>query len=77
MQLKNKLVVFDKNRMQTNVNSVSARATEVFGSGEKATRWLQASIPSLGYRTPLSLLRTSEGIAAVEDTLGAIEHGVW
>lgn len=77
MQLTNKLVVFDKNRLQTNLNSISARATEVFGSGEKATRWLQASIPSLGYRTPLSLLRTSEGTATVEDTLGAIEHGTW
>jgi len=59
------------------IASVSMRATEVFGSREKALRWLDTLVPSLGYRTPLSLLSTAEGIADVEDTLGAIEHGVW
>ena len=56
---------------------LSARATEVFGSREKAVRWLETPVPSLGYRTPFSLLSTSEGMAEVEETLGAIEHGIW
>jgi putative toxin-antitoxin system antitoxin component (TIGR02293 family) len=57
--------------------SLFARAAEVFGSREKAMRWLESPAPSLDHRTPLSLLGTPEGIADVEDTLGAIEHGVW
>jgi hypothetical protein len=57
--------------------SLSARATEVFGSRDKAMRWLETPVPSLGDRTPFSLLSTSEGMANVEDTLGAIEHGIW
>jgi putative toxin-antitoxin system antitoxin component (TIGR02293 family) len=57
--------------------SLSVRAAEVFGSREKALRWLETPAPSLGDRTPLSLLSTSEGMADVEDTLGAIEHGIW
>jgi putative toxin-antitoxin system antitoxin component (TIGR02293 family) len=54
-----------------------ARATEVFGSREKALRWLDTAVPSLGNRTPLSLLSTRNGVAEVEDVLGAIEYGVW
>jgi putative toxin-antitoxin system antitoxin component (TIGR02293 family) len=57
--------------------SLSVRAAEVFGSRDKALRWLETPVPSLGDRTPLSLLSTSEGLADVEDTLGAIEHGMW
>jgi Protein of unknown function (DUF2384) len=64
-------------RWTREIASVSARATEVFGSREKALRWLDAQVPSLGNQTPLSLLSTSEGIADVEDALGAIEHGIW
>jgi putative toxin-antitoxin system antitoxin component (TIGR02293 family) len=57
--------------------SIAARAVEVFGTRDKAMRWLGGSVPSLGYRTPLSLLTTPRGMAEVEDTLGAIEHGIW
>jgi putative toxin-antitoxin system antitoxin component (TIGR02293 family) len=59
------------------VEVILARATEVFGTREKAMRWLHSSIPSLGGRIPLELVNTLEGIAEVEDTLSAIEHGVW
>jgi hypothetical protein len=57
--------------------SLSARATEVFGSSDKAMRWLEAPVPSLGYRTPLSLIGSAAGITEVEDTLSAIEYGIW
>jgi len=56
---------------------VTARAMEVFGAREKALRWLNTPVRSLGDRTPLSLLYTPEGAARVEDTLGQVEHGVW
>ncbi len=56
---------------------VIARAVEVLGSSEKALRWINAPVRSLGDQTPVSLLSTTEGIARVEDALGRIEHGVW
>ena len=59
------------------IASVSARATEVFGSREKAMRWLYTPLSSFGNRTPISLISTTNGPAELEDTLGAIEHGIW
>jgi putative toxin-antitoxin system antitoxin component (TIGR02293 family) len=56
---------------------VIARAVEVLGTSEKALRWINAPVRSLGNQTPVSLLNTPEGIARVEDALGSIEHGVW
>jgi putative toxin-antitoxin system antitoxin component (TIGR02293 family) len=56
---------------------VIARAVEVLGTSEKALRWINAPVRSLGDQTPASLLGSPEGIARVEDALGRIEHGVW
>ena len=56
---------------------VTSRAIEVFGDREKAIRWLRMPLPSLSNRTPLSLLRTADGIEQIEDVLGRIEQGVW
>jgi len=56
---------------------VIARAVEVLGSREKALRWLNTPIRSLGDQTPTSLLGSPQGIERVEDALGRIEHGVW
>jgi len=56
---------------------VIARAVEVLGTSEKALRWLNTPIRSLGDQTPASLLSSPEGITRVEDALGRIEHGVW
>ena len=55
---------------------VTTRAMEVFGSREKALRWLKAPVRSLGDQSPLSLLDTQEGIERVKDVLGRVEHGV-
>lgn len=54
-----------------------SRAMEVFGTREKALRWLNTPVRSLGDQTPLSLLNTPEGVAQVQDTLGRVEHGIW
>jgi len=56
---------------------ITARAIEVFGSREKAMRWLRTPVRALGNQTPMSLLRTPEGLVRVQDTLGQVEHGVW
>jgi hypothetical protein len=56
---------------------VTARAMEVFGTREKALRWLNSPVRSLGDQTPLSLLNSPEGVSQVQDTLGRVEHGVW
>jgi putative toxin-antitoxin system antitoxin component (TIGR02293 family) len=56
---------------------VIARAVEVLGTSEKALRWINAPVRSLGNQTPASLLDSPGGIKRVEDSLGRIEHGVW
>jgi putative toxin-antitoxin system antitoxin component (TIGR02293 family) len=56
---------------------VIARAVEVFGTSEKALRWINTPVRSLGDQTPALLLGSPEGITRVEDALGSIEHGVW
>ncbi len=57
--------------------TVTARAIEVFGSGEKAIRWLQTPLASLSDRAPLSMLNTRNGIEQIEEVLGRIEQGIW
>ncbi len=57
--------------------SVTGRAIEVFGARDKAIHWLRTPLPSLSRGTPLSMLKTAEGIEQVEDVLGRIEQGVW
>jgi Protein of unknown function (DUF2384) len=56
---------------------VTARAIEVFGTREKALRWLKTPVRALDDQTPLSLLGNPDGVVRVEDALGRIEHGVW
>ena len=56
---------------------VIARAVEVLGTSEKALRWLNTPVRSLGDVSPVSLLNTPDGTTRVEDALGRIEHGVW
>lgn len=56
---------------------VTARAMEVFGTRDKAWKWLNTPLRSLGDRTPISLLSSPEGVVQVQDILGRVEHGVW
>ncbi len=56
---------------------IIARAIEVMGDKDKALRWFNTPVPALGYKIPASLLGTLEGIAQIEETLGALEHGIW
>lgn len=58
-------------------NEVTKRAIEVFGSEEKARRWLHTPNFALGDVRPVDLLRTKEGTDEVLGILGRIEHGVF
>jgi hypothetical protein len=52
-----------------------ARTIDVFGSPERAVRWLETTNPKLGGKTPLAVYQSS-GSQRVEEELIAIEHGV-
>lgn len=52
------------------------RARELFGTHENTRGWLNAEVPALGGRTPLSFARTEQGAREVENLLGRIEHGI-
>lgn len=56
---------------------VGAQAERVFGSSEKAGRWLHKPSPALSGQTPLSLLRTETGAQLVIELLGQIAHGMF
>lgn len=56
---------------------VAVRAGEVFGTTDKASRWLRRPNRALGGHVPLSLLSTDLGVRQVEQALGRIEHGVF
>jgi uncharacterized protein (DUF2384 family) len=52
-----------------------ARTIEVFGSPERAVRWLETTNPKRGGKTPLFVYQSS-GPQWVEEELEAIEQGV-
>ena len=52
-----------------------ARTIEVFGTSERAVRWLETTNPKLDGKTPLGVYQL-EGSAQIEEELLAIEHGV-
>jgi putative toxin-antitoxin system antitoxin component (TIGR02293 family) len=54
---------------------VVARAVHAFGDVEKARRWLQRDVPSLGGKKPVDLLRTELGTREVLSALDRIEYG--
>lgn len=59
------------------IGNIIQRATEVFGSREKAQHWLSKP-KSIFYETsPLQYSQTEEGATFVLDVLGRIEHGVF
>lgn len=59
------------------VANVAAHAIDVFGSREKAARWLRRPNRALGGAVPLTLLDTAAGATQVDQILGRIEHGVY
>ena len=52
------------------------QAKALFGTHENTREWLNAELPALGWRSPLSFARTEQGAREVEDLIGRIEHGI-
>lgn len=52
-------------------------AVEVFGTKDKAKKWLRAPNRALEGHRPLELLKTDYGARIVESTLGRIDHGIY
>lgn len=50
--------------------------TEVFGSSEKFTSWLETSNIALGSKKPKDFLDNTFGIGLLKDELTRIEHGI-
>lgn len=50
---------------------------QVFNSKEKFLKWLNATSPALGNTAPIEWLDTHQGIDAVSNELGRIEHGIF
>jgi putative toxin-antitoxin system antitoxin component (TIGR02293 family) len=57
------------------VAGVVEDATRIFGTEEKASRWLITPHPLLGNVSPLSLLDSDAGTRLVADELIRIDHG--
>ncbi len=55
---------------------VIRRTVEVIGDESEAMRWLGTPVRALDYMTPISLLHSPTGRAAVLTVLGRLEHGV-
>jgi len=53
-----------------------AQATETFGSGQTARRWLSSECGALNNRTPLKVIRESGNEAEVERILSCIDYGM-
>ncbi|PWB82891.1 MAG: toxin-antitoxin system antitoxin component family protein [Methylocystaceae bacterium] len=58
------------------VARVIAAAEAIFGSQEKASRWLRRSTTALDGDSPISLLDTSEGCRQIERLLSMIDYGL-
>jgi putative toxin-antitoxin system antitoxin component (TIGR02293 family) len=59
------------------VAKIFIRAEEVFGSREKARKWLKEPCVALGSNTPIEMMDTFSGVRMIEDELGRIEYGVY
>ncbi len=57
------------------ITRVAEEATRIFGSEEKAERWLRTPSPALGDAAPWTLLGSGAGAESVLDELVRIDHG--
>jgi putative toxin-antitoxin system antitoxin component (TIGR02293 family) len=56
---------------------VLAKATDVFGSQEKAEAWLSRPAVGLNQQRPIDLLATAAGVELVESFLTRLDYGVY
>lgn len=56
---------------------ILTKASEVFGSQQKAERWLETPATGLNREMPIALLATPEGAKIVDDYLTRLDYGVY
>ncbi|UCI06142.1 antitoxin Xre/MbcA/ParS toxin-binding domain-containing protein [Mesorhizobium sp. B1-1-8] len=69
------LTVAESDRV-VRLERISAMADRVFGSHEKAQRWLRKHSKVLG-ETPINLLQSETGAVLVEEELHRIDYGIF
>jgi putative toxin-antitoxin system antitoxin component (TIGR02293 family) len=67
----------DETNRVLRIDRVICEADRVFGSSEKADRWLRYPNPKLGDKTPLSMTRSDAGARVIEEMLAQIDHGMF
>lgn len=70
------LSLAESDRVQR-LEHISAMADRVFGSAEKARRWLRKPCRALNGAVPIDLLVSETGARMVEEELHAIDHGMF
>jgi putative toxin-antitoxin system antitoxin component (TIGR02293 family) len=71
---KEPLTVEESDRL-VRLTRIQALAEDVFGSSEKANRWLRQRLGILDGQAPLDLAQTEAGVRVVEQILGKIAWG--
>ena len=59
------------------LKTIAQHAQRVFANDDKAHRWLRKPNRGLGGARPIDLLISETGARQVENTLGAIQHGIF
>jgi len=72
---KRKKLDSSKSEMILDTTRVLERASDIFGSVEKANQWLDMKNPALGGQAPIELFKTFKGRELVEQALNKIEYG--
>jgi putative toxin-antitoxin system antitoxin component (TIGR02293 family) len=73
---KRQLLTREESDRAVRLARITALAEEVFGSEEKAFRWLRKPKRRFGSRTPLEMLVTEAGSRLVEELLYQIDEGM-
>jgi putative toxin-antitoxin system antitoxin component (TIGR02293 family) len=68
---------FDANSAVSRVERLMRTATHVLGSRQSAATWFRTPEVAFGWRRPIDLIWTAEGIRNVETLLERMEHGVY
>ncbi len=53
------------------------KGENVFGNNQKFLRWLNSTLPALNNTPPREWLDTQQGIKAIMNELGRIQHGIF
>ena len=67
----------DESERLLRLGALFDRAVEVLTDADHARRWLKSPARALGSEIPLRYADTEPGARAVENVLGAIEHGIY